>query len=199
VADEGVVVEEAFEEEFGKPKESHAHVTNQSFNKEHPSYDAACHNQALSGCDALHCALLAAQETRKDSAGVPSVAAAASEATATAGAAATAAPPATTTAAGASSSLAATAAGAASSLAARFHNKRGQGVWAQVRRIAASTFARLGADRRKFFTTPNTYEVFGLDFVVDCHGTAWLLEANPEPRSVECEIKSKGAVCSVTE
>ena len=63
----------------------------------------------------------------------------------------------------------------------RFSEKRGRSLWAQIRRVSAQLFARLGAARREFFTLPNTYELFGLDFVVDAAGTAWLLEVNPEP------------------
>ena len=47
--------------------------------------------------------------------------------------------------------------------------------------FAAQLFARLSAERRVFFTMPNTYEMFGLDFVVDSGGTAWLLEVNRTP------------------
>ena len=53
---------------------------------------------------------------------------------------------------------------------------RGRSLWAQMRRVSAQLFARLGGARREFFTLPNTYEIFGLDFVVDEGGTAWLLE-----------------------
>jgi len=69
-----------------------------------------------------------------------------------------------------------------SEFAARFAGKTGQGFWAQARRIVASTFSRLGEDRRHFFTTPNSFEIFGLDFLVDAFGAVELLEANPEPR-----------------
>jgi hypothetical protein len=152
------------EQTSDKPKELHAHVTNQSFNKEHPSYSALIHNQALSTCDVLHSELSRAQERHRLASAVESVEDAPQTAISSADGAAA---PVKTTA-----------------KSARFTDKRGQGIWAQVRRITATTLARLGADRRRFFTTPNTYEVFGLDFVVDKNGIAWLLEANPEPRSV---------------
>eukprot|EP00617_Octactis_speculum_P021702 CAMPEP_0185759376 /NCGR_PEP_ID=MMETSP1174-20130828/18126_1 /TAXON_ID=35687 /ORGANISM="Dictyocha speculum, Strain CCMP1381" /LENGTH=350 /DNA_ID=CAMNT_0028439691 /DNA_START=104 /DNA_END=1156 /DNA_ORIENTATION=- len=59
--------------------------------------------------------------------------------------------------------------------------KGGQSLWSQMRRIAASLFARLGTERRRFFALPNCYELFGLDFVVDYTGRVLLLEANPDP------------------
>lgn len=46
-----------------------------------------------------------------------------------------------------------------------------------MRRIAAQLFARLSAERRVFFTMPNSYEMFGLDFVVDRSGTVWLVSS----------------------
>jgi len=51
-----------------------------------------------------------------------------------------------------------------------------------MRRIAAQLFARLSAERRVFFTMPNSYEMFGLDFVVDRSGTVWLVSSNAATR-----------------
>ena len=39
----------------------------------------------------------------------------------------------------------------------------------------------LGRSSQRFFPLPNTYELFGLDFLVDDTGKVWILEANPEP------------------
>ena len=55
------------------------------------------------------------------------------------------------------------------------------GLWAQMRQVAGVVFGLLSQSRRQFFTMPNCYELFGLDFAVDRAGRAWLLEANPEP------------------
>ncbi|GMH96477.1 hypothetical protein TrVE_jg14422 [Triparma verrucosa] len=56
-----------------------------------------------------------------------------------------------------------------------------EGLWDQIRKICARTFRSLGKDKRKFMSLINTYEMFGLDFLVDEDDKAWLLEANPEP------------------
>ncbi len=57
----------------------------------------------------------------------------------------------------------------------------GGGIYHKIKMICQRLFRRLGADRRRFLSLPNTYELFGLDFLVDEGGRVWLLEANPEP------------------
>ena len=57
----------------------------------------------------------------------------------------------------------------------------GDGCWDQMRKICGRLFKNLAKDKRKFLTIPNTYELFGLDFLVDVDKKVWLLEANPEP------------------
>jgi hypothetical protein len=42
-------------------------------------------------------------------------------------------------------------------------------------------FRNLGKDKKKFLSLPNTFELFGLDFLVDSSKQVVLLEANPEP------------------
>jgi len=57
----------------------------------------------------------------------------------------------------------------------------GKGIWSQMMNICRSTFRELGKDGKKFLALPNTYEVFGLDFLLDSERNVYLLEANPEP------------------
>ena len=99
----------------------HAHVTNRSFNKEHPLYDEKVHNVALHECEALGCGD-----------------------------------------------------GECDAVA-------GDGVWDQMKRIVGTLFRNLGADKKKFLSLRNTYELFGLDFLVDENQKVSVLEANPEP------------------
>jgi len=56
-----------------------------------------------------------------------------------------------------------------------------RGVWQQIRSISTRLFKNLAKEKRKFMTLVNTWELFGLDFLVDGEGKVWLLEANPEP------------------
>ncbi|KAF0701101.1 Aste57867_8398 [Aphanomyces stellatus] len=51
----------------------------------------------------------------------------------------------------------------------------------QVHNICRDTFRRVARNRRHFFSLPNCYELFGLDFMVDVTGRVWLLEVNPDP------------------
>lgn len=105
-------------------KALHAHVTNQSFNKLHKSYDERKHNVALHECDEL-----GRGDNDEGGEGV-------------------------------------------------FKEK---GVWEQIRGICTRLFKKLSKDKRKFMTLVNTWELFGLDFLVDGSGKVWVLEANPEP------------------
>ena len=45
-------------------------------------------------------------------------------------------------------------------------------IWCVICRITAALFTRAFANRRHFFTLPNCYELFGLDFTVSRDGTA---------------------------
>lgn len=51
----------------------------------------------------------------------------------------------------------------------------------QVNAICRDVFISLSRKRSKFFTLPNCYELFGLDFMVNQEGKVFLLEANPDP------------------
>ena len=55
------------------------------------------------------------------------------------------------------------------------------GLWDQIKKVCGRLFRSLSKDKRKFMSLVNTYELFGLDFLVDEGGKVWLLEANPEP------------------
>ncbi|ETW06704.1 hypothetical protein H310_02884 [Aphanomyces invadans] len=51
----------------------------------------------------------------------------------------------------------------------------------QVHAICRDTFRRVSTNRRHFFSLPNCYELFGLDFMIDDGGRVLLLEVNPDP------------------
>lgn len=57
----------------------------------------------------------------------------------------------------------------------------GKGIVPDIKNILKVLFRRLSKDRKHFFTLPNAYELFGLDFIVDQGGFVHFLEANPEP------------------
>ena len=44
-----------------------------------------------------------------------------------------------------------------------------------------TVFENACANRRRFFTLPNCYELFGFDFMLDRNDRLWLLEINPDP------------------
>ncbi|CAE7559933.1 unnamed protein product [Symbiodinium microadriaticum] len=55
-------------------------------------------------------------------------------------------------------------------------------VFNQVLKVLGGTLANLrAAGRRHFFALPNCWELFGADFLIDCDGSAILLEVNPSP------------------
>lgn len=55
-------------------------------------------------------------------------------------------------------------------------------VFMQICSICAETFEAAARSMSVHFQTlPNSFEIFGLDFLVDTHGTAWLLEVNAFP------------------
>mmetsp|Transcript_8701 Transcript_8701/g.32787 ORF Transcript_8701/g.32787 Transcript_8701/m.32787 type:complete len:431 (-) Transcript_8701:882-2174(-) len=120
----------------------HAHVTNCSYNREHPLYDERRHNVALAQVDVGESAICTvdSQDTAGNEAGLDLI-------------------------------------------------------QSQIRRIAADIGAALvnaefaarklraagQKKKRHFFTLPNMYEVFGLDFMVDHSKRVVLLEVNPAP------------------
>ena len=126
---------------------SHAHVTNRSFNLDHPAFAEVRHNRPLSQrYRSFFDATVRAAQCRS------AAAAHAASAHAAGGRGPSGQDPAAT----AEKEEEATEATEAAEAELRFRGKAGRGFWAQARRVTASTFARLCDDRRRFFTTPNT-------------------------------------------
>jgi len=68
-------------------------------------------------------------------------------------------------------------------------------VWQQICGIAAQTFeAASRVSSVHFQPLPNAFEIFGLDFLVDGYGRAWLLEVNAFPDFRQTGEELKGVV-----
>ena len=157
----------------------HGHVTNRSFNKEHPSYDAATHNVALSDCDALgrgRCPWAeAGGGDDKKSGGHGGVLKQVR----------------TITAALAKALSAHVADVTAAAKAAAPRPPPSEGAEPSPPPPPPDDKGKKG--QRAFFALPNAYELFGFDFMVDEDRRVVLLEANPEP-SMDMWSTTKDAI-----
>ena len=70
-----------------------------------------------------------------------------------------------------------------------------QGVFDQICRITAEVFEAAARSMSTHFQPlPNAFEVFGVDFLIDADGTAWLLEINAFPDFKQTGDELKGVV-----
>jgi tubulin--tyrosine ligase len=68
-------------------------------------------------------------------------------------------------------------------------------IWAQIKETTGEVFEAAAKGMMIHFQTlPNAFEVFGLDFLVDVQGTAWLLEVNAFPDFRQTGEELKGLV-----
>lgn len=70
-----------------------------------------------------------------------------------------------------------------------------EGIWKQICETTGEVFEAAAKGMMVHFQTlPNAFEVFGVDFLVDERGTAWLLEVNAFPDFRQTGDELKGLV-----
>ena len=67
----------------------------------------------------------------------------------------------------------------------------------QIKTLTSELFTAAAAQPTNFQPLPNAFELFGIDWLVDAHGDAWLLEVNAFPDFAQTGDQLQGVVASL--